>query len=146
MSKSPRFDAVEGHEFKPKEKVFVIDPNDFDIWEAIIVSVKDGKYKVHYPDYPQDDQEFEDASRLLADTRTNRRIFNSQEAARQTQLPPLESDESEPASEESGSDDAGDYADRRAPRDTKSKKKPKKSKVPQKTRPKGSRVSPRRGG
>jgi hypothetical protein len=153
MTNPPSFDIVKDHEFKLKEKVFVIDPNGFDLWAGVITSTSGGKYSVHYPDYPQDDQEFEDTSHLLVDTRVNRRIFNSQEATRQTQLPPLSSGESEPFSDNSESDEAGDYADPGSPGEGKKSKKstkakrPKKGKVEKvKPRPKGTRVSPRRTG
>jgi hypothetical protein len=145
MGDTPKFEVVENHEFNPKEKVFVIDPNGFDLWAAVILAIDDGKYKLHYPEYPHDDQELDGISRILVDTRANRRIFNAQESARQTQLPPLSSDESEPFSEESSSEDADDYADTGSPSDTKKSKKGKASRnAKPKPRPKGSRVSPRR--
>jgi hypothetical protein len=153
MTTKPAFEIVKDHEFKVREKVFVIDPNGFDIWEAVIVNANDGKIALRYPEYPADNEEFEDTARILVDTRVNRRIFNAQEATRQAQLPPLSSDQSEPFSDESESDEAGDYADPGSPGETKKAKKPKKGKAPKKgkvektkPRPKGARGSPRRSG
>jgi hypothetical protein len=143
MGDSPRFQVVEGHEFKPKEKVFVIDPNGFDIWEAVITTVRGGKYSVHYPEYPQDDQEIEDTSRILVDTRANRRIFHTQEAQRQVELSEA-SEESEPSSDDSDSD-AADFADDDSGGEWTSRRGGKKGNAEKvKPRPKGSRVSPRR--
>jgi hypothetical protein len=145
MGDAAKFEIVEDHEFKLKEKVLVIDSNGFDVWEAIITAINADTYKVHYPDYPQEDEELEGTSRILVETRINRRIFNAQEAERQTQLPLLGSSESEPFSEGSSSDDAEDYADTGSPSDA---KKPRKGKALKKRepkpRPKGARVSPRR--
>jgi hypothetical protein len=143
MRDAPKVEVVEGHEFRLKEKVLVIDPNGFNLWEAVIITISDDKYKVHYPDYPQEDKELEGTSRILVEARVNRRIFNAQEADRQTQLPPFASSESEPFSEDSSSYDAEDYADSGSPSDT---KKPRRGKVfwKREPRPKGARVSPRR--
>jgi hypothetical protein len=146
----PLFEIVPEHEFKVKEKVLVIDPNGYDLWDGIITSTKNGHFRVHYPEFPGDDQDFEDTSRILVDTRVNRRIFKTQEAVRQTQLPPLEEDEEEPFSDRSADEGDGtrDYAPNRATEKPKKPKKPKKAKKPKKDqtkqRPEGVRVSPRR--
>jgi hypothetical protein len=143
MSDTPQFQVVEGHEFKPKEKVFVIDPNGFDIWEAVITSVRAGKYSVHYPEYPEDDQEIEDTARILVDNRANRRIFKSQEAQRQVDPQSDTGDESEP-SEDSDSD-AADYADEESGGEWRSRRGGKKGNADKaRPRPKDARVSPRR--
>jgi hypothetical protein len=159
MSGNPDFEIIQDHDFKPKEKVLVIDTNGYDLWEGVIVSVKPGKYSIQYPEFDDQDEELGDASRLLVDTRKNRRIFNQQEARRQTQLPALPSGESEPFSDRSddGDEAAGEYAPDAGPSEKKKKKKskkskkakqPKKSKAKDKSKPRpdGSRVSPRRGG
>jgi hypothetical protein len=156
MSGNPDFEIIQGHDFKPKEKVMVIDPNGYDLWEGVIISVKPGKYSIHYPEFDDQDEELEDVSRLLVNTRKNRRIFNQQEARRQTQLPALPSGGSEPFSDRSDDDDdaAGDYAPDAGPGEKKKSKKSKKAKEPKKSkakdkskpRPEGARVSPRRGG
>jgi hypothetical protein len=36
----PDFEIISGHDFTPKEKVFLIDQNDYDIWEGIMTSIK----------------------------------------------------------------------------------------------------------
>jgi hypothetical protein len=158
MSGTPDFELTPNHEFKPKEKVLVIDANGYDLWEAVITSMKPGKYLVRYLGYDDSDEELEDTSRILMNTRTNRRIFNQQEAVRQTQLPPLGPDESEPFSDRSDDEERTGYDEPDAGSGGK-KKKPKKAKKPKpgkkpkgkakdqsKPRPEGSRISPRRGG
>jgi hypothetical protein len=145
---APKFEIVQGHEFQAGEKVLVIDPNGFDLWEGVITSIKNGKFAVHYPEYETDDEEMDNTSRILVNTRINRRIFNNQEATRHTVLPPLEDGESEPFSydseepsdafDESGSDSP---ADRKTIKKTKSKPSKREKAKP---RPYGARVSPRR--
>lgn len=106
----PKFDIVEDHEFQVKEKILVIDPNGFDLWEGEIVAIEDGKYSIHYPEFPDDDETVEDTARLLVKNRVNTRIFNNQEASRNAQLPPLESGEEEPFDDNSDEDESeGDY-------------------------------------
>jgi hypothetical protein len=150
MSSRPDFEIITGHDFKPKEKVFVIDPNGYDLWEGIITSIKSNKLGIQYPAFPGEDEELEDTSRILTDTRVNRRIFNMQEAIRQTQLPPLDSSESEPFSDRSDDPDSEgrEYAPARGLENPKKGKKPKKANKPKKDkvrpRPEGVRVSPRR--
>jgi hypothetical protein len=152
MSGRPDFEIVAEHDFKPKEKVLVIDQNGYDLWEGVIKAIKGEKISIHYPEFPGEDEDFDDTTRILVDTRINRRIFNTQEAARQTQLPPLSASEEEPFSDRSDdADDTGrDYAPARGlekvkkGKKVKNGKKPKKDKV--KPRPEGARVSPRRSG
>jgi hypothetical protein len=152
MSESPpKFEIVQGHEFQAGEKVLVIDPNGFDLWEGVITSIKNGKYAIHYPEYETDDEELDNTSRILVNSRINRRIFNSQEATRHTVLPPLEDGESEPFSyeteEASEDDDVFDESGSDSPADKRAVRRPKakpskKEKI--KPRPYGARVSPRR--
>jgi hypothetical protein len=52
---------VENHEFQLNEKVFVIDPNGFALWEAMIIPINDCKSKSLYPDYAHEDQELTNA-------------------------------------------------------------------------------------
>jgi hypothetical protein len=149
MGEHPDFEVVPDHEFKVKEKVLVIDANGYDLWEGVITSTENGRFAVHYPEFPEDDQELEDSSRILVDTRVNRRIFNTQEAARQTQLPPLSEDEEEPFSDHSddAEDNGRDYAPAKGggkPKKPKKAKKLKTKKDKSKPRPEGTRVSPRR--
>ena len=146
----PKFDIVADHEFQAKEKVLVIDPNGFDLWEGEIMSVEDGKYSIHYPEFPDDDEVMEDTSRLLVKNRINNRIFNNQEASRQTVLPPLSDGEEEPFDDASDEESEGYYkpdpADgkEKAPKRGRKPKKEKKEK-PAKPRPEGARSNPRRG-
>ncbi|KAH0789791.1 Mitotic apparatus protein [Histomonas meleagridis] len=148
MSK-PQFSVEEDHDFKPKEKVLIIDKNGHDLWEGEIVSIEDGKYKIHYPEYPEDDETLEGTSRILVNNRSNRYIFNTQEASRNTILPKEIEDEEEEA-EESENDEEDDYKPQKSQDEKKSKKKKskgksKKSKKPvARPRPEGCRVSPRR--
>jgi hypothetical protein len=154
MSGSPKFEYTPDHSFHPKEKIFVIDKNGFDIWEAEIVDIESGTFSVHYPAFPEDDEKISDSNRILVDTRVNRRIFNTQESNRQAQLPPLSEGEEEPFSDrDDDDDDAGDYqpasgsprSDKKPKKGKKNKKSAKPSK-PSTKRPEGVRLSPRRGG
>jgi hypothetical protein len=80
--------VLEGREFKPSDKVFVIDPNGDDIWEAVVLSVRGGKYSVHFPEYPEEDQDLGGTGRILADTRTNHRIFKERQQRQRMDLRP----------------------------------------------------------
>jgi hypothetical protein len=128
----------------------VIDQNDYDIWEDIITSINNNNFTIHYAAFPGEDQELKGTSRILTDTRINRRIFNMQEAPRQAKLATLNSSECEPFSDGSDEpdDQSRDYAPARGIEHPKKAKKPKKAKrVPKdKVRPRSEtvRVSPRR--
>lgn len=79
---APEFDRAE-HTFTKGEKVYVIDPNGYDIWEAEITEVKENSVSVHYPEYPEDDGEIQnDTKRVLAQSKKNKKIFEDQEAVR----------------------------------------------------------------
>lgn len=154
MSKQD-FEIVKDHEFKVKEVVFVIDPNGYDIWEANITAVDGNKYSVHYPDFPNEDTVLDDKSRILVDTRVNRRIYNNQETARNSK-PIVDSSDEEDAEEEEESEDSdegNDYKPIAPPlKEGKTKKNKKKKgkknlkkEAPMKPRPEGARISPRRG-
>ena len=80
--KVPPFDRPEGHVFQEEENVFVIDPNGFDIWEAQITKIVNDRYAVHYPEYPQDDEELTTA-RLLVASEKNQELFLKMENNRQ---------------------------------------------------------------
>ena len=143
------FSIEEDHNFTPKEKVLIIDSNGHDLWEGEIVSIEDGKYKIHYPEYPEDDETLEGTSRILVSNRTNRYIFNTQEASRNTILP-KEIEAEEEDVDESDSDKEEDYMpvkgqDDKRKKKRKGKSKGKKAKKPVvRPRPEGCRVSPRR--
>ena len=78
----PKFEQPEGHEYKEGEKIYVLDDNKFDIYEAEIKAVKDGKYDVHYPDYPDEDFTAENTERFLPITDANKAIYDEQEEER----------------------------------------------------------------
>jgi hypothetical protein len=156
---APKFEHQPDHSFHPKEKIFVIDTNGFDIWEGEIKDIENGStFTIHYPDFPGEDEKISDVNRILVDTRVNRRIYNNQESSRQAVLPPLAEGEAEPFSDRDDDDDeAGDYqpsgGSPKSEKKTKKKsKKPKKGKPSKpskeiaKPRPEGVRSSPRRGG
>lgn len=82
----PKFERVEDHQFKEGEDIYMIDPNGFDIYKAQIVKIEGTQYKIHYPEYPEDDETVENTERILALSRVNTRIFNTQEAARATKI------------------------------------------------------------
>jgi hypothetical protein len=81
-SEVPAFEKVEGHEFAVGESVFVIDQNGYDIWEAQVVAVVGDKIAVHYPEYPEDDEELTGTDRLLVATDANKAIFTEMEETR----------------------------------------------------------------
>jgi hypothetical protein len=111
---APAFEHVEGHEFAVGEDVFVIDRNGYDIWEGQVVAVGSDKIAIHYPDYPEDDEELAGTDRLLAVTDANKAIYAEMEEARKTPARPPK------------------------------KQSTRTLRVPKKTKPKGSRSNPKR--
>ena len=83
LVKEVDFDRPEGYVFKEEENVYVIDPNGFDIWEAQISKIVADNYAVHYPDYPEDDEELNGTDRLLAATEKNKDIYRRMENNRE---------------------------------------------------------------
>lgn len=81
---APEFEFVADHKFAKGEKVYVIEPNGYDIWEAEINEVKsNGTYAVHYPAFPEDDCDIsEEDKRILVQTKKNKKIFDEQEEVR----------------------------------------------------------------
>jgi hypothetical protein len=146
MPRAPRFERVKDHVFEVKEKVFVIDKNGFDIWQAEISDIQNGTYTIHYLEFPDDDEKLAETSRILVDTRINHRIFNNQESDRQTILPSRSEGEEEPFSSDYSDGDSEDYRPRSgSPEpDSRSRRKGRKGKNAVKPRPKGARSSPRR--
>ena len=150
MSDKPQFERVNDYEFKEKETVYVIDKNDYDIWEAKIMKIEGQKFSVHYPDYTSDDEDITDVNRILVSTKINKRIYNIQESKRAEVLPPLSSG-SEPFSDNDGNDD--DEVDfkpafplsKEKPKKKKSKSKKEKETKISKKRPEGVRSNPPRG-
>ncbi|KAK8836898.1 hypothetical protein M9Y10_037424 [Tritrichomonas musculus] len=86
LDKEVDFDRPEGYVFKEEENVYVIDPNGFDIWEAQISKIVADNYAVHYPEYPQDDEELHGTARLLAATEKNKDIYKRMENNRQKNI------------------------------------------------------------
>jgi hypothetical protein len=60
----------------------VIDPNGYDIWEAQLAAVVGNKNAVHYPDFPDDDEELTVVTRIFAATDANKAIFADTEKVR----------------------------------------------------------------
>ena len=79
----PQFDRDPFHKFAENEKIYVIDDNGFDIYEAIIKQVRNGIiYDVEYPDYPDDNFSTVSTARFLLRTEKNKAIYEQQEAIR----------------------------------------------------------------
>ena len=82
MADDPDFERPEDHQFTVNEEVYVLDENDFDIFQAVIEEVEEDGYRVHYPEWPDDDATVSE-DRLLPITDRNRAIFEEQERIRQ---------------------------------------------------------------
>jgi hypothetical protein len=83
MDTLPSFDRDPNHAFLRGEVVYVIDPNDYDIWEACVVKITDRRYCVSYKDNACDD-EWVDKRRVLAKNVVNFEIFEEQERIRRS--------------------------------------------------------------
>ena len=84
--KPPEFEYAKGHKFAENEKVYVIDPNKFDIWEGEVEKVVEDGYAIHYPDYPDDDETIKGddiEARILQRSEKNVKIYEDQEKARE---------------------------------------------------------------
>ena len=79
---NPVFERDPEHKFVEAEEVYVIDKNEFDIYEAVIQKVEGDKYHIHYPDYPQDDEVIEGTVRIVERNEANKAIYADQEASR----------------------------------------------------------------
>ena len=80
---TPAFEYVNDYNFTVDEDVYVIDGNGFDIWPGKVVSIEENKLKIHYPDYPDDDEEIAlEDKRVLVKTTANTTIFTNQEEIR----------------------------------------------------------------
>ena len=78
----PKFERVKNHKFEKDEKIYVIDENGYDIYEAIIKDINENNYSIHYPDYPQDDKIFDNIKNFLVITPKNEKIFKKQDQIR----------------------------------------------------------------
>lgn len=79
---NPEFDIIPDHEFKEGEKVYVIDPNGYDMWEAIILKKNKDKFSVHYPEYSDDDEELTGTARMLVKNKNNIELYKKMEEQR----------------------------------------------------------------
>ena len=156
MTSPPNFERDEDHDYQPREEVYVIHQNGYDIYEAVIVSVEGFHYTVHYPEYPNDDQVLDGTSRLLPKNRVNTRIYRNQEAARSEKMIQDLDSNSESDNDDNDEDNDDDFKPLQSPekKDKKLSKKDKKKlkKLPKKKepsfvpRPQGARSNPPRGG
>lgn len=135
MSGLPNFERDENHEWRVNERVYVLEENEFDIFEAIITAVYEDGYDVHYPEWEDDDTTVT-ADRLIAITARNRAIFEEQEKIRAGK-------EEDDDFIDDDDDDKPSKKKRKAPKEPKPKKekkpkepKPKKEKKPKEPKPK----------
>lgn len=82
----PAFDFHRSHHnFHINQKVYVIDKNGYDIYEAVIKRIKGKAIYIHYPDFPNDDEIISGRNRkirILEKTKKNNEIFEKQEEER----------------------------------------------------------------
>lgn len=81
MSDLPAFERDASQEFHVGDKVYVIEENEFDIFEAEIKEIDEEGISVHYMEFPDDDGKVA-KERVLAQTETNKKIFEEQEQIR----------------------------------------------------------------
>ena len=99
---APKFVFDPTHVFEKGEKVYVIDVNGFDIYAAEIQEVTESSWKIHYPEYPEDDFTATDTKRILVQNEENKKIFQEQEDIR---VGKAIEEEDEDEDEESGEPD-----------------------------------------
>ena len=104
--KPPQFVREPDHKFVQGEKIYVIDPNGFDIYVAEILTYRNGNYSIHYPQYPSDDFTTNDTSRFLVINDANRQIFEDQESIRVGKQLEEEDEKEESSGEPDDPDDA----------------------------------------
>lgn len=146
MSKQPEFEIDPNHEFKSKEKVYLIDTNGYDIWEAKITAVDGNKYTVQLLEDRKHTETVEGTERLLAWTRANTKICKEQDIRRASNN--KASSESDEAEEDADEEEGPDFVDDDdEPSKGKKQKKPSKSKknASKPSKPSGTRSNPRRG-
>lgn len=80
--KVPNFDYSHKTQLRKNDKIFVIDKNQYDIYEAILIKRENGFNYVRYPDYPGEDEKILGVRRILAQTPRNINIFRNQEKLR----------------------------------------------------------------
>jgi len=78
---NPDFERDPDRQFRAGEKVYAIDTNLFDIYDAEVTGVTEDGIQIHYPDWSDDDGEIE-IERLLCQTARNSAIFREQNAIR----------------------------------------------------------------
>ena len=112
MEEIPKFDKDPKHVWKKGEKLFVIDTNGFDIYEAELKYVSPIAWHVHYPDYPEDDFTARSTERFLVMNETNLKIFDEQQNIRACKAAEEEEEEEETEPDDPEDDDARiDYDD-----------------------------------
>ena len=112
-----RIEHVQDHVFEKGETAYVIDPNEFDIYEVKITQIDGDKYTLYSPDYETDEVVI-GTSRLLPQTTKNNAEFKRQEVIRLRKEKKLnENNESnsrknsDSNSDDSDSDDTSDLED-----------------------------------
>ncbi|KAK8843632.1 hypothetical protein M9Y10_024692 [Tritrichomonas musculus] len=83
--KKPDFDFNRKRSYLPNDDVFVIDKNGFDIFEAVVMSVTNSGYSIHYPDFPQNDEQV-GIERIIDKSEKNIDIFKKQEENREKKV------------------------------------------------------------
>jgi hypothetical protein len=124
----PEFERFPEHEFQIGESIYVIDPNEFDIWTAEVTEVLEDEIGVHYPDWPEDDG-LVARSRCLVISDKNKEIFEDQEETRAEKERHLSSED------EFGSSDNEAKTTKKRKTKTQKKKPPKEKKPPREKKP-----------
>jgi hypothetical protein len=139
MDDLPNFERFPDHEFQIGEPIYVLDPNEFDIWTAEVTEVLEDELGVHYPDWPEDDGPVP-RIRCLVVSDKNRVIFEDQERTRAEKERQLSS-----GGEFESSSDSDEETARKRKMKKKGKKPPKEKKPPKaKKPPKEKKVRPPR--
>lgn len=82
MLNNPKFSREDTHVYMKGEKIYVVDNNEFDIYEAVVQDIVDGTYKIHYPDYPDEDFSTKSTASFLVQNAVNNEIYEQQEKIR----------------------------------------------------------------
>ena len=124
-----KIERLTDHTFQKGEKVYVIDNNLYDIFEAEITDINDDGYDVYYPDYETD--EIVGVERLLPKTNKNNAEYERQERIRVQKEKLEERKKKQEYGSESELEDDGNYGeDDDEDEAPKKKTKPKKEKAP----------------
>lgn len=77
------FEKSPTDQFSVGEFVYVISANDFDVFEGVIEKISNGRYWIHYPEWPNDDEDFIGTEKLLKETNVNKKIYQKQNHIRE---------------------------------------------------------------